>query len=137
MITRTLIALAALAAFGFAYGQGCCGPQGGHDGHHGGTPQGAPPVDVQVDKNGVQKATIVVNNGFTPGSLMVKAGQPVELTFDTKARGCATSVNFQGLNLKKDLTNGKKTIVTFTPKKAGTYTFACPMNMVKGTLIVK
>ena len=118
-------------------GQGC-GMQGGsHEGHHGNDPQGAPPAEVQIDKNGVQKATIVVDNGFRPGILNVKVGQPVELTFDTKNRGCATSIVFEGLDIKKDLTNGKKTVVKFTPKKPGTYTYACPMKMLKGTIVVK
>ncbi|MBI5706448.1 MAG: cupredoxin domain-containing protein [Armatimonadetes bacterium] len=129
--TRVLIALAVGAATLSITSAQMCGGCGGSS-----APQGAP-VQVQTDKKGVQKATIVVDGGFSPSSLTVKAGQPVELTFDTKKRGCASSVNFEGLNLKKDLTDGKKTVVSFTPKKAGTYTFACPMKMIKGTLIVK
>jgi len=86
---------------------------------------------------GAQKSTITVDNGFSPKTITVKAGQPVQLTFDTKHRGCATTVNFSSLGISKGLKDGAKTIVTFTPKKAGTITYACPMNMYKGTIIVK
>ncbi len=86
---------------------------------------------------GVQKATIVVDSGFKPSRITVKSGQPVELTFDTKHRGCATSVIFKDLHITKALVDGKKTIVTFTPKKPGTIGFACPMDMFKGVVVVK
>ena len=87
-------------------------------------------------KMGVQKTTIVVDGGFKPSIINVKAGQPVQLTFDAKHKACISSVNFSGLKMKKDLTDGKKTIFTFTPKK-GSYAFACPMNMFKGKVIAK
>lgn len=86
---------------------------------------------------GIQKATIVVNNGFKPSTVSFKAGRPVQLTFDTKRRGCATSVIFQGLKLETRLTDGKKTVVTFTPKRAGIHSFACQMKMMTGRIIVK
>ncbi len=86
---------------------------------------------------GVQKLTVTVNNGFSPSTLNVKAGRPVQLTFDTKRKACASTVVFKDLNITKTLTDGKKTVVTFTPKKAGNLTFACGMGMFKGTVIVK
>ncbi|GEM_PF-3335311 len=88
-------------------------------------------------KSGVQKATIVVDHGFKPATISVKAGRPVQLTFDTKHRDCATSVVFAGLKLSKPLTDGKKTVVTFTPKKAGTIAYACPMKMMNGSVVAK
>ena len=85
----------------------------------------------------VQKVTIVVDNGFKPATVSVKAGQPVQITFVTKHRGCASSVIFEGLNLSKPLKDGTKTVVTFTPKKAGTIAYACPMKMMNGKIAVK
>lgn len=95
------------------------------------------PVSSAQPETGVQKATITVDNGFSPSSLSVKAGQPVELTFDTKHHGCASSVVFKDLNIEKPLTDGKKTVVTFTPSKPGTIGFACNMNMIKGSVNVQ
>lgn len=85
----------------------------------------------------VQKVTIVVDNGFKPDSISVKAGKPVSITFDTKHKGCAAVVVFKELKLKKELKDGTKTTFTFTPKKAGTYSFACGMGMYSGKVIVK
>ena len=84
-----------------------------------------------------QKATIVVNNGFSPSTVTVKAGQAVQLVFETKEKGCIDTVVFDKMHLKKSLKNGTRTVVTFTPKKAGTYGFHCAMNMMKGTIIAK
>ncbi len=83
-----------------------------------------------------QKTTITVNGGFSPLTINVKAGQPVQLTFDTKKKGCISAVVFDGMNMKKDLKDGTKTVVTFTPKK-GSYAFHCPMNMMKGKIVAK
>lgn len=94
-------------------------------------------VQISPDKKGVQKATIKVDNGFSPATVIVKTGKLVELTFDTKSRGCATEVVFRTLKIRKALTDGKKTVVTFTPKNAGTYVFECPMGMYKGKVVAK
>lgn len=96
-----------------------------------------PAVSSAQGPKGVQKATVVVDHGFKPSSLSFKAGRPVQLTFDTKHRDCATSVVFDGMKVRKPLTDGKKTVVTFTPKKAGTIAYACPMKMMKGSVIVR
>ncbi|HWP31370.1 MAG TPA: cupredoxin domain-containing protein [Fimbriimonadales bacterium] len=94
-------------------------------------------LQISPDKKGVQKATIKVDNGFSPATIIVKTGKLVELTFDTKSRGCATEVVFKTLKIRKGLTDGKKTVVTFTPKNAGTYVFECPMGMYKGKIVAK
>lgn len=87
--------------------------------------------------NDVQKATVIVDNGFSPTTIDAVIGKPVEITFDTKSRGCADEVVFKTLNMRKALTDGTKTVVTFTPTKAGNYDFACPMDMYKGAVVVK
>ena len=88
-------------------------------------------------KKGVQKATIVVDNGFKPATVSVKTGRPVQLTFDVKHRGCATSVVLERMKMSKPLKDGKRTVVTFTPKKAGTIAYACPMKMMTGSIVAK
>ncbi|MBA3726353.1 MAG: cupredoxin domain-containing protein [Armatimonadetes bacterium] len=90
-----------------------------------------------ADVRGGQDATVTVNNGFSPSTISVKAGEPVRLTFDTIEAGCATEVIFEKPKIRKALTNGQKTVVTFTPDEAGTYAFACPMGMYKGSVVAK
>lgn len=101
------------------------------------SPSTPPSQQTDTPASGASKLTVTVDNGFSPDSLDVKVGQPVEITFDTKQRGCATQVIFKELGLAKDLTDGQKTVVSFTPDKAGTYAFACPMNMYKGKIVAK
>lgn len=94
----------------------------------------APSAPVSAD---AQKVVVTVDNAFSPETIEVKAGQPVEITFDTKHRNCATEVIFDSLEIKQPLTDGQKSVVTFTPKVAGTYAYACPMNMMKGKIVAK
>lgn len=127
-ITLTLAAGATLLGFASAQ-ESCCAPKV--------TNVGEQAIQAQTDRKGVQKATVTVNNGFSPTIINVKAGKAVQITFDTKSKGCASEVVFKSLNIRKALTNGSKTVVTFTPKKAGTYEFTCPMGMYKGTVVAK
>lgn len=82
----------------------------------------------------VQMKTIVVNEGFSPSTISVKAGQPLRITFDTKKKGCISDVVFEGMNLQKSLKDGTKTVVTLTPKK-GVTNFRCPMKMMNGKIV--
>jgi plastocyanin domain-containing protein len=84
-----------------------------------------------------QKFTVTVDNGFSPETVDAKAGQPVEITFDTKHKACATQVIFKELGITKDLADGQRTVISFTPEKPGEYAFACPMNMFKGKVTAK
>lgn len=95
------------------------------------------PSESTTASSGIQEATVVVDNGFAPAHIDAKAGQPVSLTFDTKHKGCASKVIFKSLGIEKELTDGQKTVVTFTPEKAGSYGFACPMGTYTGTVVVK
>ena len=96
----------------------------------------AKPVKAREEK-GVQRATVVIDGGYTPAKVAVKAGRPVELTFVRKeAAGCGDVVQFPTLKVKRALAPGKKSVVAFTPKKTGTIPFTCGMNMYKGQVVV-
>ena len=61
----------------------------------------------------------------------------MEITFiKGKNVGCGGTVVFSSLGITKEL-KAEKTVVAFTPKKAGTIAFACPMGMYKGSIAVK
>ena len=135
-LTLTLGGLAALvlvssdlhAQDGMAM-KGCCSPQG---------PQKkAVPVAASQTK-ALQKVTITVANGtYSPASITVKAGKPVELTFiKGKNIGCGDTVVFPDLKINKEL-KATKTVIAFTPKKAGKLAFTCSMGMYEGSLTVK
>jgi YHS domain-containing protein/plastocyanin len=88
-------------------------------------------------QEGIQRATVVVDGGYSPASVAVKAGRPVQLTFVLKeAAGCGDVVYFPSLGLKRTLKTGQKTVVTFTPRQVGTVPFTCGMSMYRGQLVV-
>lgn len=87
----------------------------------------------------VQTATVIVNEmGYQPASLRLKKGIPARLKFLRQTeKTCATAVVFKDYGINRDLPLNQAVIINFTPKKAGEFTFACGMGMVRGKLIVK
>jgi Cu+-exporting ATPase len=87
--------------------------------------------------------TLIVDGAFIPSEIKLKADIPAEVIFDRRDKGeCTDWVIFDrfpnkaNVEIKSYLPTGKKTTVTFTPTKAGSYGFACGMGMNHGQLIV-
>ena len=100
-----------------------------------GTP--APKMGAAAKQKGVQKFTVKVDGTYSPSSLSVNAGKPVEITFiKGKNVGCGGTVVFSSLGITRELKSAK-TVVAFTPRKAGKIAFACPMGMYEGSVTVK
>ncbi len=117
------------AATPVAGGGGCCG--GGA-----GAPAGSQKTVAAAIAAGVQKITVDTTKGYyNPATIQLKAGVPAEITF-TQSSGCLSQVQSQDLGFSEDLTGGPKTI-KLGALKAGTYGFACGMNMQSGSIVVK
>jgi YHS domain-containing protein len=87
---------------------------------------------------GVQKQKVVIDGGYTPASIPVKAGRPVQLTFVRQAGdGCGEELLFPTLGVKRTLKPGQQTVVSFTPRKSGVVNFTCGMKMYRGQLKVQ
>lgn len=88
--------------------------------------------DAQVVAMAVTSAGV-----YAPSVLRVQAGIPVrwEVTRDAWV-GCANSLVMPAFGIRESLAEGLN-VITFTPDKAGTYTFSCAMGMVRGTMIVE
>lgn len=93
-----------------------------------------------VDGKQVIKMT-VLSTDYTPNSFKVKAGVPVRWEITSSGQpGCdsgavVSSILQNGsvyLNPNKD----QVTVAEFTPQNAGSYAFACPMGMVRGSIQV-
>jgi len=106
-------------------GGGCCGSGGG-----------APVEGAAAVEGGVQKIAVDLSSGsYNPNVIKLKAGVPTEITFG-QSGGCTASVQSADLGFNEDLTAGPKT-VKLEGLAAGTYSFACGMNMVTGQIVVE
>lgn len=98
--------------------------------------QGHPGMQGTPD---VQELKISVGDtSFEPARLTVRAGVPARLIFTrTSERTCATSVVFASLKIKRDLPLNEAVAIEFTTDKTGEIAFACGMNMLRGTVVVR
>ena len=77
----------------------------------------------------------VTKEGFVPAQVKVKAGQPVKLVVTRKTEvTCATEIVMKDFGVNQKLPLNKPVTVTVTPKKPGTYRYACAMDMIAGDL---
>lgn len=87
---------------------------------------------------GYQEAMILVKGGYTPDTILVRAGKPVRLNFRREeTASCSDKVIIADFNKSADLPTGQTVAVEFLPKEPGEYVFACPMGMFRGRLIVE
>jgi plastocyanin domain-containing protein len=93
--------------------------------------------DATVSGND-QEATVVVNGGYSPATVVLKKGIPAKVNFDMKdSTACLSHVVFQQLGVDKDLTKQPVTTVEIPTDKAGEFNFACGMGMFHGKVVVK
>lgn len=132
---------------GAAAGQGggaCCGNGSGSSGACcGGSGQptangvtGAPIEGTAKSDGDVQRITVrVVNGAYSPNVVRLKAGVPADITF-AQSSGCTGVVQSADLDFTTDVSGGPQTIRIDDPQ-AGTYGFACGMNMTHGKIVVE
>jgi Cu+-exporting ATPase len=88
--------------------------------------------------DGVQRAVVKVRGGYSPEVIRLRRGVPAQLTFDRQESGdCTSRVVFPDFRVTAALPAHQRTTVRLTPASAGTFGFACGMNMVHGTLVVE
>jgi plastocyanin domain-containing protein len=87
---------------------------------------------------GYQEAMILVKGGYTPDTIVVRAGKPVRLNFRREeTAGCSDKVIFADFGKSADLPTGETVAVEIMPKTPGEFAFSCPMGMFRGRLIVE
>ena len=88
--------------------------------------------------NDVQNATIVVDGGYSPATVVLKKGVPAEVKFEMHdSTACLSHVVFEQLGVNKDLTKQKVTSIKIPTDKKETFNFACGMDMFHGKVVVK
>jgi len=95
-------------------------------------------VAAETNETGVQEIKVTVKGGYSPDVIVVKKGIPVRLNFyRDETSSCSEQVVFGDFGIARDLPAYKTTPIEFIPDKAGDFTFACGMNMLRGKLIVQ
>lgn len=100
--------------------------------------RGGGPAATATTVDGVQEVHITVKGGYTPDTIVVRAGQPVRLQFyRDETADCSERVVFDDFGIDTALPAFQSTAVEFTPEEAGEFRFRCGMNMLKGLLVVE
>jgi Cu+-exporting ATPase len=93
---------------------------------------------VAAQGDGVQGVAVTVRGGYTPDVIRVRQGVPLEIEFDRQETGeCTSRVVFGDLAVSAALPAYERTVVRIRPDRAGTFGFACGMNMIHGKLVVE
>lgn len=148
MKTRLIVPIAVSLIVGIARANAQCGKMMGSDGHnHGGAnTHGEHNTQAKtteskayafINDDGIQEATIIVKDGYHPSTLVVKKGIPLRLNFNLEEESCTGTVVFKDFDITRELTLSELTALDLTPDRSGSFTFSCPMDMIRGTLIVK
>jgi plastocyanin len=87
-------------------------------------------LQVPLESDGVQRATVEADSySFTPGHLVVKAGQPAELTFQSVTWLVPHNVVIDdprsGLTVRAEVPAGERVTVKFTPMVPGSFPIYC------------
>ena len=87
---------------------------------------------------GTQVVNIAVHGGYSPSTVRVRSGAPIQLVFDRQeTSSCSEEVVFGDFGVRKFLPAFQKTTVDLAPQRSGTYDFTCGMSMLHGKLIVE
>ncbi len=98
---------------------------------------GEPAAETRV-KVKVQDITLEARDGYVPNTLTVTQGVPVRLTVVNPGNDmCAEAIVFPSEGIDKKLKAYGKTVITFTPKKGGTFAFSSGCGMWSGNLVIK
>lgn len=91
-----------------------------------------------MNPQNIQEVQVTVDGGYSPSTVRVAKGQRVRLVFDRKEKSpCSGEVVIHEFGVRRALAPFAQTAVEFTPSRAGTFPFACGMNMLRGQIVVE
>jgi plastocyanin domain-containing protein len=97
----------------------------------------APATTATAEVAPVREVEIVVDGGYQPAKVTVKAGERVRLKFVRKEyTGCTRELVIPALELRRELPPNKPVLVDLPAFSPGEYEFRCGMNMVRGAITV-
>ena len=88
--------------------------------------------------DGVQTIEIMVDGGYLPRTVQLKAGIPAKLVFNRKdPSACLEEVLLPDFGVSKALVLGQKTEISIDPSEVGDFKYTCGMHMFSGKVVVK
>ena len=89
------------------------------------------------EAGGVQEVRVTVKGGYSPDRIVARPGVPLRLHFQRQEESpCSEEVVFPDFGVRRHLPAFATTTIDLPGKPAGTYGFACGMDMLHGTLVV-
>ncbi len=86
----------------------------------------------------VQEANVLVESGFQPAYVVVKAGRPVRLNFTRReTSACGEEIIIPAFDQRVHLPVDQTIEVELMPQQPGEYEFICNKNVCRGKLIVE
>lgn len=87
---------------------------------------------------GRREAMVLVKGGYAPDTIVVRAGEPVRLSFRREESSpCSEMVVFGDFGKSARLPEGELVPIDLVPNEAGTFEFTCQMGMLRGRLVVE
>ena len=85
-----------------------------------------------------QRVTIALTeNGYRPSSFRLRRGVPAKVTFIRKTDlTCGQEIVIPAYGVHRALPLNQPVVVSLRPRRTGTFSFACGMNMLRGKIIV-
>lgn len=81
---------------------------------------------------------ITVEGGYNPNTIEIPKGKPTKITFTRRdPNDCLSEVVLGDFKIRRELPLNKPVTIEIIPRKAGTFTYSCGMNMYHGKIIVK
>jgi YHS domain-containing protein len=96
------------------------------------------PVEAAAEETaGFQEIRVTVKGGYSPDRIVARPGMPLRLHFDRQEESpCSEEVVFPDYGVRRQLPAFTTTTIELPAKPAGSYGFACGMDMMHGTLVV-
>ena len=136
---RSPLPLAAIVALALGLAAGCTAtPPAEQAGTPAEAPAAAPAPDAPATPVDGVVAMTVDGAGFHPNHIAAKVGQPITLAITrTTDETCGTEIVIPALSIDRKLPLNERVEVTLTPDSTGTISFACGMDMLKGSIVVE
>ncbi|MCZ7398650.1 MAG: cupredoxin domain-containing protein [Candidatus Methanoperedens sp.] len=109
-------------------------------------PGGMPTIEKQeskeskeaVIKGDFQEIDLKINaSGYSPNVIIAKKDIPLRINIYAQDESHANTIVFPDFGIEKKIFPGSLGIIEILPTQEGTFKFRCPMDMVRGELIIK